>query len=370
MLRVEVLKPGMFTTVQDMGRRGYQMQGVPVAGAMDAAALRLGNVLVGNDEGVSGLGAAGLEITMIGPVLKVASGEACFAVTGAEVGVLKNGVPLPCWTAHKITSGDTITFTPPKAGGSRAYLCVSGGLDVPLVMGSRSTYTRGRFGGQEGRALKAGDILCAGTPDVLWAACEGLECPPSLRPQRDPNAPLRVIAGPQEDHFTEEGLRTFYSSEYAITNSADRMGVRMEGPVIAHRGAPDIISDAICMGSVQVPGHGQPIVMLADRQTTGGYTKIATVCTVDTENLAQRLPGQKVRFTKITVAEAVALLKQEMRCTDEMKRLRAAWRSKPSVAPVLSPDVVSCESQESAKRGALRLRVDGETHNVEWERLD
>ena len=364
MLRIEVVKPGMFTTVQDTGRRGYQMQGVPVAGAMDVAALRLGNVLVGNDEeisglGAAGLGAAGLEITMIGPVLKVVSGEACFAVTGAEVGVLKNGVPLPCWTAHRIASGDTIAFTPPKAGGSRAFICVSGGIDVPLVMGSRSTYTRGKFGGHEGRALKAGDILCAGTPDVLWAACAGLECPPSLRPQRDPNAPLRVTAGPQEDHFTEEGLKTFYSSEYAITNSADRMGVRMEGPVIAHKGAPDIISDAICMGSVQVPGHGQPIVMLADRQTTGGYTKIATVCTVDTENLAQRLPGQKVRFTKISIAEAVALLKQETRCIDEMKRLRAAWRSKPSAAPVLPP-----------KRGALRLRIDGETHNVEWERLD
>ena len=358
---IEVVRPGMFTTVQDLGRRGYQMQGVPVAGAMDGPALRLGNILVGNDEN-----AAGLEITMIGPSLKILSGEACFAVTGAEVGIQKNGAPLPCWKTHRLVAGDALSFTPPVSGGSRAYLCVSGGFDVPLSMGSRSTYTRGKFGGYEGRALKAGDLLHSGAPGILWTDCEGLECPVSLRPSRDPDAPLRVIPGPQDDAFTEEGVRTFYASEYVISNSADRMGYRMEGPVIAHNEAADIISDAICMGSVQVPGHGQPIVMLADRQTTGGYTKIAVVCSVDIGNLAQRLPGQKVRFEKITVKEAVSLLKREDSLFEEMRRLRAGWRSRPETGGNKSSGSVAA----SGTQGVLGLRIDGRTQTVEWEKLD
>jgi biotin-dependent carboxylase-like uncharacterized protein len=363
MLNVEVIRPGMFTTVQDLGRFGYQMQGVPVAGAMDGAALRLGNILVGNDEN-----AAGLEITVIGPTLRFTSEKstskkegrfsACFAVTGAEVNVRKNGVPLPCWTTHAVEDGDVLSFSPPaKNGGARACLCVSGGFDVPLSMGSRSTYTRGKFGGHEGRILQAGDILkTLEIRDPLWADCEGLVCPPNLRPSRDPGAPLRVLPGPQDDAFTEEGLETFFSSEYVISNSADRMGYRMDGPTIAHKGSADIISDGICMGSVQVPGHGQPIVMLADRQTTGGYTKIAVVCTVDAANLAQRLPGQKVRFAKITLEEAVSLLKEEAALFAAMRQARAAWRSRPIAM--------------RAARGCWNLRIDGEPHRVDWEAAD
>jgi biotin-dependent carboxylase-like uncharacterized protein len=318
---------------------------------MDASALRLGNILLGNDEN-----AAGLEITMTGPTLKVLSGAACFAVTGAEVGLSKNGSSLPCWTAHKIQTGDVLAFTPPR-GGARAYLCVTGGVDVPPSMGSRSTYTRGGFGGYEGRALRVGDVLKTGgaNTNALWAECEGLACPPALRPPRDPSAPLRVIPGPQDDAFTEEGLQTFYSSEYAISNSADRMGYRMEGPIIAHKEGADIISDGICLGCVQVPGHGQPIVMLADRQTTGGYTKIGVVCTVDLGNLAQRLPGQKARFVKTTVAEAVTLLKKEAELFEGLRQLRAAWRSTPGAR---------------GTSGALRVFVDGQPHQVEWEALN
>jgi biotin-dependent carboxylase-like uncharacterized protein len=333
-MKLLIEKPGLFTTVQDLGRRGYQTQGVPVAGAMDGAALRLGNILLGNKKSSSGHEPAGpepagLEITVLGPSIRVTEGSGCFAVTGAEAGVTKNGVPVPCWTVHRLDAGDAVVFSAPKDGGSRSYFCVSGGIDVPLVMGSRATYTRGRFGGHEGRALKAGDTLATGTPGVLWAEYEGLACPPRLRPVRDPDAPLRAIPGPQDDLFTKEGLAVFYSSEYVITNSADRMGYRLEGPVIAHKESADIISDAICLGSVQTPGHGQPIVMLADRQTTGGYTKIATVCAVDVENLAQRLPGGKARFEKITVETAVDLLRQEEALLDEARRLRAAYCSRP-----------------------------------------
>jgi biotin-dependent carboxylase-like uncharacterized protein len=352
-MKLLIEKPGLFTTVQDLGRRGYQMQGVPVAGAMDGAALRLGNILLGNKRNLSEPEFAGLEITVLGPSIRVTEGSGCFAVTGAEAGVTKNGVPLPCWTVHRLDAGDAVVFSAPKSGGSRSYFCVSGGIDVPLVMGSRAAYTRGKFGGHEGRALKAGDMLVTGTPGVLWAEYEGFSCPPRLRPVRNPSAPLRVIPGPQDDLFTEEGTAVFYSSEYVIANSADRMGFRLEGPAITHKESADIISDAICLGSVQVPGHGQPIVMLADRQTTGGYTKIATVCAVDVENLAQRLPGGKVRFEKITVETAVDLLRQEEALLEEARRLRAAWLSR-----------------SSARQGTFNVRVNGEPHQVEWEKLN
>jgi biotin-dependent carboxylase-like uncharacterized protein len=351
-MKLLVEKPGLFTTVQDLGRRGYQMQGVPVAGAMDSAALRLGNVMLGNEKSPEGLEPAGLEITVLGPSIKITEGSGCFVVTGAEAGVTKNGVSVPCWTVHRLDAGDVVAFSAPKSGGSRSYFCVSGGIDVPLIMGSRATYTRGKFGGYKGRALKAGDVLVTGESSALWANCGGFSCP--LRPIRDRAAPLRVIPGPQDDLFTEAGLATFYSSEYVITNSADRMGFRLEGPVIAHEESADIISDAICLGSVQVPGHGQPIVMLADRQTTGGYTKIATVCAVDVENLAQRLPGEKVRFEKITVETALALLRQEEELIEKVKRLCAAW----------------CTQGCDPKRGMFDVRVNGELRHVEWEKLN
>lgn len=354
-MRWFIERPGMFTTVQDLGRHGYQLQGVPVAGAMDGPALRLGNILLGNDEG-----AAALEITVLGPTLRV-EGEGCVAVTGADVGVARNGTALETWRVYRVASGDTLSFAAPSSG-SRAYLCVSGGIDVPLVMGSRSTYTRGRFGGHEGRALKAGDVLSTGTPDVLWAASEGLSLPCALRPARDASAPLRVVMGPQDDAFTPAGLETFLSAEYAVSASADRMGYRMEGPVVEHSDGADIVSDAIVLGSVQVPGHGQPIVMLADRQTTGGYTKIATVCAVDVPVLAQRLPGQKVRFARIPVAEALRLLREEARLYGEARLLRSAWRARPEPG---FPITVG----GSSGNGRLSVAVNGVAHTVEWERM-
>jgi biotin-dependent carboxylase-like uncharacterized protein len=360
-MRLLIEKPGIFTTVQDLGRRGWQMQGVPVAGAMDGAALRMGNILVGNGETPGVREAAGLEITVAGPRIQVLEGEGCFAVTGGEVGITKNGVPAAPWMAHRLAFGDVIAFS----GRARAYFCVSGGIDVPIVMGSRSTYTRGKFGGHQGRALRAGDVLVTGTPSALWAECEGLECPPHLRPIRDLSAVLRAIPGPQDDFFTEEGLTAFYSSEYVVTNSADRMGYRLEGPTIAHREGADIVSDAVSPGSVQVPGHGQPIAMLADCQTTGGYTKIATICAADIGNLAQRLPGQGVRFEKITLDEAVTLLRQEAGLFAQMRRLRAAWRSKPR-----KPRFDGACETAFPREGTLSVCVDGEAHRVEWKRLE
>jgi len=357
-LVLECRLPGMLTTVQDSGRWGYQGKGMPVAGAMDLQSFRLGNILAGNDEND-----AALEVTVLGPTLYVAGGEGMAAVTGADLGFRVNGRPAPMWTALAVKTGDILSFSGPVSG-CRAYLCLSGGIDVPVVMESRSTYTRAKLGGFEGRALRKGDRVLCGEPRPLWKKCEGFVCPGELRAVYPPDAPLRVVPGPQEDLFTAKGIQTFYGSDYAVSNSADRMGYRMDGPEIEHTAAADIISDAIPLGAVQVPGHGQPIVMLADRQTTGGYTKIGVVCSVDIAALSQRLPGNGVRFVKISLDEALSLGKEEQRKRDELRRLRAAWRSTPrSSAPV------SAGCPELPASWEAILKVDGVEHRVSWEEL-
>lgn len=362
-MKLSVRNPGMLTTVQDLGRWGFQQIGMPVAGAMDADALRIGNLLLGNDDG-----AAALEITLLGPTLAV-SGDGLVAVTGADLGFRLNNVPAPTWRALRVTTGDTLQFSGPSGKGTRSYLCVSGGIDVPPVMGSRSTYLRAALGGFEGRALKAGDTLGSGTPPALWKRIEGFECPADLRPERDANAPLRVVPGPQEDRFTPEGIETFYNSEYTITNSADRMGYRMEGPVVAHTGAADIVSDAIPLGAIQIPGHGQPIVMLADRQTTGGYTKIGVLCTPDIASLAQRMPGQKARFRRISFEEALDISRAEREKLSRVRQARAAWTTRPEEKTPMRGNAEERLSSgvQQAGAGSLNLVVNGTGYRVTWE---
>lgn len=356
-LAFSVLMPGMLTTVQDAGRWGYQGKGMPVAGAMDLQSFRLGNILVGNDEN-----AAALEVTLLGPTLLAFQGEGVLAIAGAELGPHLNGEAIPNWTAVEIKGGDTLSFAGPKSG-CRAYLCFSGGIDVPLVMESRSTYTRAKVGGLEGRALRKDDRILCGEPSALWKKCKGFVCPEELRANYVPDAPIRVIPGPQEDLFSEKGRETFYGSEYAISSNADRMGYRMDGPAVEHVGAADIISDAVPLGAVQVPGHGQPIVMLADRQTTGGYTKIGVVCSVDVAALSQRLPGQKVRFVETSLKEGVAFVGEEARKRDALRCLRAAWRSLPH------PADPAAKEQPLPTKGKALIRVDGEEYQVSWEEI-
>jgi len=325
-LVLECRLPGMLTTVQDGGRWGYPGKGMPVAGAMDLPSFRLGNILAGNEENEGAL-----EVTLLGPTLFVAEGEGMAAVTGADLGFQVNGRPAPMWTAVAVGAGDVLSFSGPRSG-CRAYLCLSGGVDVPPVMESRSTYTRARVGGFQGRALKKGDIVRCGEPLPLWRKCEGLVCPEALRPCYLPDAPLRVVPGPQDDLFTEKGKETFYGSDYAVSNSADRMGYRMDGPEIEHTGAADIISDAIPLGAVQVPDHGQPIVMLADRPTTGGYTKIGVVCSVHLSALSPRPPGQTVRFPKTSPDDARPLPR------DQPGVMANRYRSFPGGAPAGKPE--------------------------------
>lgn len=299
-----VIEPGLLTTVQDLGRFGYQRVGIPPSGPLDRAAFLLANRLVGNPDG-----AAGLELTLRGPKLEVRR-ETVVAVTGAEMGFEVNGRPTPGWTALRVRPGDILGFRMATAG-CRAYLAVAGGLDVPPALGSRATYLRGRLGGLEGRALQKADQLPLGEPAAALASLEGRTVPPARRPAYPATVECRVVLGPQDDRFTAAGIAAFLEGPYEVTPQADRMGYRLKGPWIEHARGHDIISDGIPLGGIQVVGEGQPIVLLVDRQTTGGYTKIATVISVDIGRLGQTKPGQQVRFRQVTLAEAHAALAAE-----------------------------------------------------------
>lgn len=318
-----IKKAGMLTSVQDLGRWGYQSSGVPVAGAMDLPALKLGNVMLGNPEG-----AAALEVTLLGPEIEVkGAGATIFA--GADLGFSVNGKAVGSWRAVVLNDGDVITFKGPKGNGCRGNLCFAGGVDVFPVMNSRSTYMRAKIGGFEGRALKNGDIIKVGEPAVLWKRLDGFCLPLELNLSLDADSPLAVIMGLQEDAFTEEGKKLFFESEYTITTESDRMGCRLEGPKIEHneKGA-DIVSDAIPLGALQIPGHGMPIIMLADRQTTGGYTKIGVLSPLSIEALVQKMPGSKVRFCRADAAEGTAEQTRIKETVSRVKALRLSYVSR------------------------------------------
>ena len=288
-----IREPGPQTTVQDLGRSGHLRSGIPPSGPVDRRALILANRLVGNPDG-----AAGLECAFMGPRFAV-DGPSAIAVTGAEVPVTVNGQPAPRWATILLARGDVVKVGIARVG-VRAYVAVAGGLDVPPVLGSRATYLRGRLGGLDGRELRAGDRL-----PVVPAAVPAVR---ALRPEAVPDlagAPaIRVVLGPQADRFTEEGIAAFLEGPYEMLQHSDRMGARLRGPRIAHTRGHDIISDGTALGSIQVPGDGQPIVLLVDRQSTGGYTKIATVCSFEIGRIAQVRPGQRLAFHAVGVEEA------------------------------------------------------------------
>ena len=351
-----VKKAGMLTSVQDLGRWGYQSSGVPVAGAMDLPALRLGNTMVGNPEN-----AAALEVTLMGPEIEIKGGGAA-VFAGAELGFSVNGKGVGSWNVVLLNDGDVITFKGPRGKGCRGNLCFAGGIDVVPVMGSRSTYTRAKIGGFEGRALKNGDVVKVGEPSPLWKRTGGFNIPEELRLTQDPEAPLALMTGLQEDAFTEEGKKLLFESEYTITAESDRMGCRLEGPKIGHteKGA-DIVSDAIPLGAVQIPGHGMPIIMLADRQTTGGYTKIGVLSPLSIEALVQKMPGNKVRFRKAVVQEGA----------DEQKRIKdAVRRVKELYASYVSrPEVKAAAAAAAPLSTHFRLTVEGKSYDITCEEI-
>lgn len=294
---IEVIKPGIFTTVQDLGRWGYQRYGIGPAGALDSFALTAGNLLLGNAEG-----AAGLEITFLGPTLKFHQ-DTLVAITGADLNPRLNGASLPNWTACFISAGSILSFGQKKSG-VRAYLAVWGGIALPPIMGSRSTYLLGHFGGLEGRPLKAGDKLPLLPCPSQAQEIAGRYLPLSLRPAYQQNPCLRVILGPFADYFSAEGQEAFLTSAYTITPQSDRMGYRLQGTPITRAINEELITCGLANGTIQVPPDGQPILLLADRQTIGGYPIIATVITADLPLAAQCAPGDKFRFQAITLKEA------------------------------------------------------------------
>ncbi len=312
MSAIRIIEAGPQATIQDWGRYGYQDRGVPVSGAMDREALRIGNFLVGN-----AAGEAALEITLGGFAAEFLS-TIRFTVTGADLGACLNGSPLNRWVQHQAAPGDVLTLDHHRSG-CRAYLCVAGGIDVPVVMGSKSTYLRGGLGGYQGRRLQSGDILQCGKPQGRGVPAWPVELIPSYRS----NPVVRIIPGPQDDAISEQGWECFLGGEYRLTERSDRMGCVLEGPAISTRRGADIISDGTPPGAVQVPGNGQPIVLLADRQTVGGYAKIATVVSFDLPCLAQLVPGNTVRFTAIDLWRARKIhLDREYRLRLVMNRMQ------------------------------------------------
>lgn len=299
---IHVLRPGLFTTIQDLGRYGYRRFGVSVSGAMDRWALVVGNRLLGNPDE-----AAGLEITIQGPELLFEQALAV-AITGADLSPTGNGRPLPLWTVVAMPAGSRLQFGLRREG-ARAYVAVAGGIDGPLILGSRSTHVRSGMGGLAGRALKKWDRLVAGPGRTTEAQYVGHALPESHRPRYSPSPTLRVVPGPQADRFAEDALQVLCRSPYLLTAESDRMGYRLSGLELEHRTSPDIISDAVTFGAIQVPADRQPILLMADCQTTGGYAKLAAMIAVDRSPAAQLAPGDRLLFTVVTPDKAVDLLR-------------------------------------------------------------
>ncbi len=299
----DILSPGPLTTIQDSGRYGFGRYGVPPSGALDTFSLRIANLLVGNPEHE-----AGLEITIMG-LKMVCLTDLSIAVTGADLRVQLNGKSLPMWRSHRMKKDDVLHFKALQSG-CRAYLAVGGGIHVDQVLGSKSTNLISGFGGYEGRPLKAGDRLYAGSPEN-FLDCSQRELPLNAIPRYPKDWSLRVLLGPQDDDFTEESKRLFMESPYSVTPKSDRTGIRVSGPLIHRRSGvkESIISEGVVPGSIQVPGDGQPILILGET-VTGGYRKIATVISADLPLLGQMKPGDRIRFRSVSLEEALLALKR------------------------------------------------------------
>lgn len=294
---LEVVAPGPMSTVQDLGRLGAGRYGVPRSGAVDCFSLRAANLLVENEEGE-----AGIEVTLMG--LKVRVLECVtIAVTGGDLQPSLNGHPFPMWRSHEVEKGDELSFQGPKTG-CRAYLAVSGGIDVPWVLGSRSTNLRASFGGLEGRPLRQGDVLLA-CCDGKFRSAKDRVFPETAVPSFLSRIRVRTVPGPQADHFPQEALDRFHDADFEVTPRSDRTGIRLAGPSIQRKPglAGSIISEGVVPGAVQVPGDGNPILILGET-VTGGYRKIATVISTDVPLLGQARPGHRIRFQAVTLEEA------------------------------------------------------------------
>lgn len=330
---INILKPGLLTTIQDLGRYGFQKNGIVASGAMDPIAHRIANILVGNDEND-----ATLEITLLGPKIEFQQ-NTLIAICGGDLSPKTDKKPVKLWRPIFIKKGTILDFTSCKTG-CRAYLAVAGGFKVPSIMNSYSTYIRAGIGGYHGRALKAGDQINFGPTSQVssrilssfvkknnpsniinarWTISE------TIIPDYCHKPIIRVMQGRQYQLFKKYSQTKFFTEPYKITPQSDRMGYRLSGPTLALIQEEEMISEAVTFGTIQVPGDGQPIILLADRQTTGGYPKIAQIATVDLPLIAQAKPGDSISFIEITQAEAQLLFLTREKNIRQLKQA-IAWK--------------------------------------------
>lgn len=305
---IEIITPGLLTTVQDFGRVGVMKNGFTQNGAMDRYSMTVANRLCGNCDS-----APVLEMTVLGITAKFTQ-DTVICVSGADFGAKINDKPIKRNKAYKINKGDILSMGAAKSG-MRAYLAVAGGIVGEYVFGSASTNLKFAFGGHFGKKLQSGDVLSIGTGAFPLGEIDKWEIPES---EYSKDAQLRVVLGPQNEMYTDEDIRLFLSQEYEVNAQSDRMGIRLSGEPLKSKNGMDIISDGIVFGSVQVPNSGEPIILMADHQTTGGYAKIATVISVDLPRASQLSAGNTVRFKSITVEEAEQEAKKQKRFFDNL----------------------------------------------------
>lgn len=305
---IEIITPGILTTVQDFGRVGVMKNGFTQNGAMDRYSMTVANRLCGNCDS-----APVLEMTVLGVTARFTQ-DTVVCVSGADFGAKINDKPIKRNKAYKINNGDILSMGAAKSG-MRAYLAVAGGIVGEYVFGSASTNLKFAFGGHFGKKLQSGDVLSIGTGAFPLGEIDKWEIPES---EYSKDAQLRVVLGPQNEMFTDEDIRLFLSQEYEVNAQSDRMGIRLSGEPLKSKNGMDIISDGIVFGSVQVPNSGEPIILMADHQTTGGYAKIATVISVDLPRASQLSAGNTVRFKSVTVEEAEQEAKKQKRFFDNL----------------------------------------------------
>lgn len=318
-MSITVIKPGLLSSFQDLGRFGHQHLGVPVGGAMDGRAHRLANLLAGNtgDE-------ATLEVTLVGPTLRF-DAAGCIAISGAHLSPTLNQQPIPNNRPLIVRAGDVLAFGA-RTAGLRSYIAWNGGIALPSVLGSRSTYLRGGFGGFHGRALRKGDVLnmlgeldASALDDLeqeLWRIKVYLPAILGLVPR----ASIRVMRGAHTPLFTDGSIADFFAGEYRIGPQSERMGYRLQGAQLLLKSSTQLLSEATSFGSIQVPPDGNPIILMADRQTTGGYAKIGHVATVDLPVIAQCMPGETLSFTEIALTQAQRLDSQREEAFAQLHR--------------------------------------------------
>ncbi len=301
MKTIQVQAPGLFTTVQDLGREGFGPLGVSASGAADPISLRLGNRLVGNPDD-----AAGIEMTLLGGAFLFPEG-AVLALSGSDFGARLDHVPVDPSMSFEARPGQTLRLGPTRSG-ARSYLCVQGGIDVMPFLGSASTHTLSGLGGFEGRPLRKGDVLSiGGAPQSYRKRIVA----PHILSRLSPRKILRCTSGPQSEWFAESSQHLFYSSTYRVTEESNRMGLRLEGPSIPVSSGGHMITEGVSLGAIQVPGGGSPIILFVEQQTTGGYPKLANVISADLPSVGQLRPRDEIRFERVTFEVARALFQKQ-----------------------------------------------------------